>query len=108
MNVLIALIIITTIVQLVVCHISLWWFIAVIARVLFCLRVIGATFKVRTLAIIEAVAAGSMLVYNMLVHKDNVPWLRMFEFIIFSGLCVLFMYLDDILYVYVIEDDDDD
>lgn len=107
MNVFIILIIILTIAQLFACHFTFWWIIALVARFLFCLRIVGATFKVKTLCIIEAVAFACMLVFNMVFAKDNIPWLRLALFLLLSGLSCFFMYLDDLLYVYVTEDDEE-
>lgn len=106
MNWIVGILIADTVLQLFVCHISLWWLIALVARVLFCLRIVGATFKVKNLAIIEIVAFASMLLFNMLFNKGSMPWLRLLLFAFFSGVSCLLMFLDDILYVYVIEDDE--
>lgn len=107
MNLFIILIIIDTILQLVVCHFNLWWVIAVIARICFSLRIIGATIKVQRLAVIEGIAWGSMIIFNMIFAKGHIPWLRILLFAIFSIASVIIMFLDDILYVYVIEDDEE-
>lgn len=106
MSVIIFLIIVITILQLIVCHVSLWWIIGLVCRCLFCCRIIGATFKVKNLAIGEAVAFGSMLLFNILFSKDGMPWLRLLAFLLMSAGVVILEYLDDILYVYVIEDDE--
>ncbi len=108
MSVIIALIIIDTIAQVIVCHFSLWWFIALVARILFCARIVGATFKVKKLAIAEGVAFGCMFLWNMLFSGDSFPWQKLIFFFIFSLLAVGLEYLDDLLYVYVIEDLEDD
>lgn len=107
MNVIIALIIIITILQLILCHFNLWWIIALICRILFCCRILGATFKVKNIAIGEGVAFASMLLFNMLFAGENFPWLRILLFALHSLICVGLMYLDSILYVYVVDDDDD-
>ena len=107
MNIIIALLIVATVAQAVVCHVTLWWFIALICRLLFCCRIIGATFKVKKLAIGEGVAFGAMVVWNMLFSGDGMPWLRILLFLLFSLVSVDLMILNDILYVYVIEDDDE-
>lgn len=107
MNVFIILILIATILELLICKFSLWWIIAVIARLLFCLRVVGATFNVKKLCVTEGVAVGCMLIFNMLFHKGAIPWLRVFAFLLFAVFNCVMMFLDDILYVYVIEDDED-
>ena len=107
MNVIIISIIVLTLAQVIICHFSLWWFIALIARIMFSLRIIGATFKVKHLAIVEGVALAICLLYNMLFRKGAVPWLRIGLFAVISLICVGLMFLDDLLYVYVIEDEED-
>lgn len=107
MNVFIILISIATLLELFICKFSLWWIIALIARGLFCLRVVGATFNVKKLCITEGVAVACMFLFNMLFSKDAMPWLRILAFALFAIFNCVMMFLDDILYVYVIEDDDD-
>lgn len=107
MTVIIALLIADTIMQLVFCHISLWWLISLVCRILFCCRVIGATFQAKKLAIGEGVALACMLLFYIMFSKNGVPWLRLILNILFTGISVVLMYLDDLLYVYVIEDVDD-
>ena len=108
MNIIIALICIDTIVQLFVCHFSLWWIIAFVCRLLFCCRIIGATFKVKNLAIGECVAFAAMLIFNMLFHNEGLPWVRLLLFALFSALSIGLMFLDDALYVYIVKDVEDD
>ena len=107
MSWIIILLIIDTVLQLILCHFSLWWIIALIVRLLFCLRIVGATLKVKNLAIGEIVAFACMLLFNMLFAKNALPILRLLMFAFFSGISCLLMFLDDILYVYVTEDDED-
>ena len=107
MNAIIISIIVLTLAQVIICHFSLWWFIALIARIMFSLRIIGATFKVKHLAIVEGVALAICLLYNTLFKKGAVPWLRIGLFAVISLICVGLMFLDDLLYVYVIEDEED-
>ena len=107
MNAIIVILIIDTVAQLLLCKFSLWWIISLACRLLFCCRIIGATFKVKRLAIGEAIAFGSMLLFNMLFAKDGMPWLRIGLYLLFSLIAVGLEYLDDILYVYVIEDEED-
>ena len=107
MNVIIFSILVVTVLQLIICHFSLWWLIVLICRLLFMCRIIGATFKVKNLAIGEGVAIAAMLIFDMLFAK-GMPWLRILFFILFSLISVGLMFLDDILYVYTIEDVDDD
>lgn len=107
MNAIIALIIVNTIVELFVCKLSLWWFIALISRVLFCLRIVGATFKVKTLTIVEAVALAGVVLFEMIFHKGAIQWGKILAFAICGLLSCFLMWIDDLLYVYVIEDDED-
>lgn len=108
MSAIILLVIIATIAQVVLCHFSLWWIIAVICRVAFCMRVIGALFKVKSLAIGEGVAVALMFVYNMVAHKGELPWGRMGIFLLISLIVVGLEFLDTYMYVYDIEDYEED
>ena len=108
MNLIIILLTLLTIVQLIVCHFSLWWIIVLICRCLFAMRIVGATFKVKKLVIGEGVAFASMLVWNMLFAKGHLPWARIGLFLLFTAISAVLMFIDDIFYVYVIEDDDDE
>lgn len=104
MSAIIILVIIATLAQVILCHFSLWWIIAVICRVAFCMRVIGALFKVRSLAIGEGVAVALMVVYNMVVHKGALPWGRMGIFLLISLIVLGLELLDTYMYVYDVED----
>lgn len=96
-----------TLIEMFVCHFTLWWVIAVIARLLFSLRLVGAVFKVKSLAITEGIAFGCMLVWNMLFAKDDMPWIRILLFLGFGLLCVGIMFIDDMTQVYVSIDEEE-
>lgn len=104
MSVIIFLIIVDTIVQVKVCGFSLWWIICLVSRILFCTRVIGVTFKFKKLAIAEASALGCMFVWNILFAAKNFPWQRILFFTAFICIAIGLMLLDNLLYVYVVED----
>ena len=93
-----------TVIELFVCHFTLWWFLALIARLLYSLRVIGATFKVKRLAITEAISFACMLLWNMLFSKDNMPWARLLMFLVFGIISCLTMLIDDFYFVHVTMD----
>lgn len=108
-------IIIFTIIQLVACHGLKWLFLAflitLIARILFLGRLIGATVKVKSLAIAEAFSAGMLFLFNLL-SKSATDWPKLLGYIVISAICCLIMFIDDTFYLYVTEDvsgkDDDD
>lgn len=104
MSVIIALVIIATILQVIFCHFSLWWIIALICRIAFSMRVIGALFKLKSLMIGEGVAVALMLVYNAVMHKGEMPWARMGIFILITLIVAGLEALDTYMYVYDIED----
>ena len=108
MLILIILMLLITVIQLFVCHFSLWWLIVVVDRLLFSLRIVGATFKVRTLNICEGVAFCAMLIFNMIFSKEGLPWLRLGVFLLLSAISCAIMIFDDMFYVYTVEDDDED
>lgn len=96
-----------TIIELFVCHFTLWWVIALAARLMFSLRLVGATIKIKTLAIMEAIALGSMLVWNMIFAKDSLPWFRIIMFALFGLICVGIMFIDDMTEIYTSVDEED-
>lgn len=108
MNVFIAIILVVTVLQFIVCKLSLWWLICLIARALFCLRIIGATFNVKKLCITEGVSCACMLLFHMVFSKGEIPWVKILLFALFCVFSCVMMFLDDILYVYVVEEDDDE
>lgn len=108
MNMIMFLIIALSVGQLLVCKFTLYWIIAVICRIIFMARVIGAQVKLRNLAIGEVVAFVLMVLVNMLFNKDNVPWLRILEYLAFSLVTVGLEALDGLLYVYLVEDEEPD
>lgn len=99
---------IVTIIELFVCHFHLWWILALIARLLFSLRCIGATFKVKRLIIVEGVACACMLLWNMLFAKSHMPWLRILLFVAAAIICCITMVIDDMYYAYDVRDVEDD
>ena len=107
MSGIIVFIILATIGQTVVCGFSLWMFIGLICRLLFTLRGIGVIFKTKPIFVGEGVALATMLLWYLLFHKDAVPWLT----ILFNTLFVLFIvfleWLDGMLYVYEVIDEDE-
>lgn len=108
MTVLIIVLAVLSVLQLIVCHFSLWWIMVLIARVLFSFRRIGATFKVKGLCILEGVAWACMIVFNMIFAKGHIPWFRILFFFVFSLISCGVMFFDDLYAVYVVEDDVDD
>lgn len=108
MSVIIALVIIATVLQVIVCHFSLWWIIALICRIAFSMRVIGALFKLKSLIIGEGVAAALMFIYNMVMHKGEMPWARMGIYMLITLIVIGLEALDTVMYVYDIEDYEED
>ncbi len=106
MNAIIILLIIDTIVQFVVCHFSLFWIIALVGRFLFSLRIVGATFKVHKLCIVEGVSLVSVLLWHMIVHKGAIPWVNILLYALFSFIACALMFIDNAFYVYYTDDDD--
>lgn len=107
MNFILFGIILTSIIQLFVCHFSLWWIIAIIGRIMFSLRIVGATVKIKTCLILEGAALASMFLFNSLFSKGNIPWFRLGMFLLFGVVVSILEYLDSLLYVYVIAEDED-
>lgn len=107
MSVIIVLIMLLSVIQVVACHFSLWWIIAMIFRGAFFLRVIGAVFKVKTFAIGEGVAFVIMLLFYALFKKDAIPWILILVYALITLSVLGLELLDSFLYVYTVEDDDE-
>ena len=107
MSVIIVFIILATIGQVVVCGFSLWFVIGLICRLLFGLRGIGVIFKTRPIFVGECVALATMLLWYLLFHKDAVPWLTVLFNFLFVGFTIFLEWLDGILYVYEVIDEDE-
>ena len=104
MSVIIVLIWILSIIQLIACHFSLWWIIAIICRIAFCLRLIGAI----SFAIGEGVAFVIMVLFYALFKKDAIPWIRIGVYALITLSVLGLELLDSFLYVYTVEDDDEE
>lgn len=108
MSVIIVLVIIDTIIQLLVCHLSLWWFISLICRIAFCMRIIGATFKIKSMAIGEGVAFALMVLFYAVFKKGSIPWVTIGLYLLMSLIALGLEALDNFMYVYDVEDYEDD
>lgn len=107
MNAIIGLLILDTVAQLILCRFSLWFVISIIWRLVFCCRMIGVVFRVKKVATGEIVAFALMLLFHIVFSKGAMPWLRIILYFIFSGIAIGLEYLDELFYVYVIEDEED-
>ena len=105
--------IVITLVQTVACGFSFWVFVDYIPVTLFCLRCIGATFKIRNLCIVEIVPLGLWLIWDFTFGGFEYDWVRMIIFAVCNlAVCGIMLY-EDIFYVIVekderIEQDDED
>lgn len=108
MSVIIVLIWVLSIIQLIACHFSLWWIIAIICRIAFCLRLIGAIFKTKSFAIGEGVAFVIMVLFYALFKKGAIPWIRIGVYALITLSVLGLELLDSFLYVYTVEDDDEE
>ena len=104
MSVIIALIWIVTALQLLSAKFSLWFLLCVLARTLFSLRCVGATFKYKTLCLIEGVSLLCFMVWNFMFKGNASRWYHWLFALICGAVCLGLMLLDEILYVYITED----
>lgn len=99
-------IVILTIVQLVLCHFSFWWFLSLVARLLFLLRFMGVLLKTKYTFIMEGISIAIMLIWRSIYHSQGWQLKNMLITVIITAICVLTVVIDDINYVYVIEEDE--
>lgn len=107
MNAIMFFVMFFTVVQFFVCKFSLWWIIAVIIRLLFLARIMGVTINVKKLAIAEGVVFGIRVLYNLVMHSKAIPWISLGFNLVFILVIIGLEFLDTILYVYLIEDEED-
>lgn len=98
---------ILTVGQLIVCGFSLWWLLAFIARLLFSMRAIGAIVKAKYTFILEGVAVVIMLLWKAMYHSKGWGIKEILVTIVAAVICCVIVAVDNILYVYVVEDEED-
>ena len=89
--------------QLLLCGFSLYWLIAIIGRILFMLRFVGANFTLSTIRGFE-VASLFVMCVGILFTKTGVDWSSKFIFCLCSLISYVTMLIDDKLFLYVTED----
>ena len=108
MSVIVFFILVFTILQLVLGHFSLWWIIVVLGRFIFAARNFGVIVKVKSTLIPEVISSAGMVIWNILFAKNNFPWARIGWCLLFGLLCAGLECLDGLLYIYNIEDLEDE
>lgn len=104
MSIFIIIIGILTLVQLFVAKFSLWWILCLVSRILFSTRIIGTQVKFKTLCIIEGLSLGCFLLWNFVFKVPVEGWLRLLGSLVITIIVLAVMFIDNILYVYVVED----
>ncbi len=94
--------------QFILCHFSLWWLLAFIARFIFCLRAVGVIVKVKYTYILEGVSVVIMLIWKALFHGRGWDVKEIVVTIIAAALSCLIVTIDSINYVYVVKDEEED
>ena len=107
MSVIMFFVIASTVGQLLTCGFSLWWIVSLICRMIFILRSFGIIFKTKPLFVGEGFSLGMMLLWYFLFRKESIPWLTILLTVLFTGLVVFLEWLDGILYVYEVIDEED-
>lgn len=100
MSIIVFFIILFTIVQVIVCHFTFWWLLAVIARIIFSVRNFGIIVKTKYPIIMEGVAMATMFLFYLLFNKNSFPWARVGLNILLTLVVVAIELLDGMLYVY--------
>ncbi len=100
MKIILLLMTIVTGVQLYFCHLSLWFLMSLIARLLFAARRVGAIIPVKRLVITEGVGLAFMLLFYILFKKGAFPVMRaVINVVCCLAACGIMVY-DDVTYVY--------
>lgn len=108
MNIIIFSVILSTIAQVYFCGFSLWWVICLITRIMFCTRIMGITIKAKKLSIAEGTAVGCKFLWDILFNAKAFPWQNLLLMIVFVAVTIGLEFLDEMLYVYVVEDWNED
>ena len=92
--------IIVTIIKFCLCGFSFWILIDVVAVVLFCLRMVGATFKIKVLCILHGVSLGIWLLWVFMFGGWE-AWPQMIAYLVCNIVICGIMLYEDIAYVIV-------
>ena len=96
--------IVLIVIKFIVCKFSFWILIDTVAVILFCLRMIGATFKVKVLSALHGVSLGLWLLWTFMFGGwEN--WPRMLAYFIISAITCGIMTYEDLAYVIVEKDE---
>ena len=93
-------VIIATIIKAIICGFSFWLLMDIVVVVLFCLRMVGATFKIKVLCILHGVSLGIWLIWTFMFggwHK----WPKMIAYLVINLIICGIMFYEDHAYVIV-------
>lgn len=96
-----------TVSQLLLCGFSFWWLLAFIARTMFSMRAIGALIKIEYTYILEGIAIAIMLLWKAMYHSKGWDIKEIIITLAAAVICCTIVTIDNILYVYVVEDEED-
>jgi hypothetical protein len=96
-------IVVTTVLQWVLCGGSLAVLVVTIGRVIFITRVLGAMVNIKVSIGFE-IAGAFLLVVWIIFTKSTVVWFDILFFVLLCGVSIFLQRLDDKLYLYVVED----
>ena len=103
--------IIVAILQTIFCGFSFWIIIDYVAVTLFCLRMVGATFRVKVLCIVELVPLALWLLWTFMFGGWEEVWVKMIIFLVANLITCGIMIYEDVFYVITekeVKRDDDD
>ena len=93
-----------TILKFILCGFSFWICIDIVAVVLFCLRTVGATFKINVLCILHGVSLGIWLLWTFMFGGWEL-WPKMIIYLVCNlAVCGVMIY-ENIAYVIVEKDE---
>lgn len=93
-----------TILKFILCGFSFWICIDIVAVVLFCLRMVGATFKINVLCILHGVSLGIWLLWTFMFGGWEL-WPKMIIYLVCNlAICGVMIY-ENVAYVIVEKDE---
>ena len=97
-------VIILTISKAVICGFSFWLLVDIVATGLFCLRMVGATFKIKILCILHGVSLGMWLLWVFMFGGWE-RWPFMLVYLVINVIICGIMFYEELTYVIVEKDE---
>lgn len=96
-----------TVVQVVVCGFTLPFIFSLVARVLFLLRLLGSVIPIKASLVLEGCHL-FFVILPIIMNAGSDDWIGVLLTLLFCAGAALLYIIDNAMYLYVVEDDDDE